>query len=116
MKKDRFDLEQAIMVAWSTCEDIDLIYHNTDNLSLNAKDADILQNQLLGLRYITELRFEKMWSVFEELIALQALEVPDPEADYHGVPDTEDAYNNEMEEYLAMKDGIESDSIWNSTE
>ena len=106
MKKDRFDLEQAIMVAWSTCEDIDLIYHNTDNLSLNAKDADILQNQLLGLRYITELRFEKMWSVFEELIALQALEVPD----------TEDAYNNEMEEYLAMKDGIESDSIWNSSD
>ena len=47
-----------------------------------------------------------MWSIFEELIALQALEVPD----------TEDAYNNEMEEYLAMKDGIESDSIWNSTE
>lgn len=69
MKKDRFDLEQAIMVAWSTCEDIDLIYHNTDNLELNAKDCDNLQNQLLGLKTITELRFEKMWSIFEELIS-----------------------------------------------
>lgn len=68
MKKDRFDLEQAIMVAWSTCEDIDLIYHNTDNLKLNAKDCDDLQNQLLGLKTITELRFEKLRSIFEELI------------------------------------------------
>ena len=57
------------MVAWSTCEDIDLIYHNTDNLELNAKDCDNLQNQLLGLKTITELRFEKMWSIFEELLS-----------------------------------------------
>ena len=72
-KYDRFDLEQAIMVAWNTCEDIDLIYHNTDNLDLNAKDCDNLQNQLLGLKYITELRFEKMWHIFEELIRHQKL-------------------------------------------
>ena len=58
MTKDRFDLEQAIMIAWSTCEDIDLIYHNTDNLSLNAKDADILQNQLLFMIYLDVLLFK----------------------------------------------------------
>ena len=44
MKKDRFDLEAALMHAWSTSEDIDLIYHNTDKLKLNAKDCDTLQN------------------------------------------------------------------------
>ena len=49
-KYDRFDLEQAIMVAWSTCEDIDLIYHNTDNLSLNAKDADILTKPIIRFK------------------------------------------------------------------
>ena len=38
MKKDRFDLETEIMAAWSTVEDIDLIFHNTDNLNLSAKD------------------------------------------------------------------------------
>jgi len=59
--KNRFDLEAAIMEAWTTCEDIDLVYHNTDNLELNAKDCDNLQNQLLGLRYIAELRFNKLW-------------------------------------------------------
>lgn len=66
--KDRFDLESVIMEAWSTCEDIDLIYHNTDNLKLNPKDCDELQNQLLGLRHITELRFRKLWETFESMI------------------------------------------------
>ncbi len=68
MAKNRFDLEAAIMEAWTTCEDIDLIYHNTDNLELNAKDCDNLQNQLLGLRYITDLRFNKLWSIFEYMV------------------------------------------------
>jgi len=56
------------MEAWSSCEDIDLIYHNTDKLNLNAKDCDELQNQLLGLKYITELRFNKLWDVFEYMV------------------------------------------------
>ena len=68
MKKDRFDLETAIMSAWNTSEDIDLIFHNTDNLELNAKDCDTLQNQLLALKYISDLRMSKVWNVFEELI------------------------------------------------
>ena len=69
MKKDRFDLETAIMSAWNTSEDIDLIYHNTDNLELNAKDCDNLQNQLLGLKHINDLRMDRVWNVFEELIS-----------------------------------------------
>ena len=68
MKKDRFDLEAALMNAWNTYEDIDLIYHNTDNLKLNAKDCDTLQNQLLGLKHINDLRMSRVWDVFEELI------------------------------------------------
>ena len=68
MKKDRFDLETAIMSAWNTSEDIDLIYHNTDNLELNAKDCDNLQNQLLGLKHINDLRMDRVWNVFKELI------------------------------------------------
>ena len=68
MTKDRFDLEAALMNAWNTSEDIDLIYHNTDNLKLNAKDCDTLQNQLLGLKHINDLRMSRVWDVFEELI------------------------------------------------
>tara|TARA_B110000902_G_scaffold171495_1_gene195177 strand:- start:159 stop:482 length:324 start_codon:yes stop_codon:yes gene_type:complete len=92
---DRFDLEQAIMNAWSTCDDIDLIYHNTDKLDLNAKDCDDLQNQLLGLRSIAELRFEKVWDIFESLVSTRKL----------------DTYNSseedvDIEEYLTMLHGL----------
>ena len=73
MVKDRFDLEQAIMQAQSTCDDIDLIYHYTDNLQLNARDCDNLQNQLLGLRYLNELRMNKVWDIFVGLIEQGAL-------------------------------------------
>lgn len=62
------ELEAAIMQAWTTTDDIDLIYHNTDNLKLDAKECDELQNQLLGLRNITELRFQKVLNIFEKLI------------------------------------------------
>jgi|TARA_B110000858_G_scaffold29865_1_gene32316 hypothetical protein len=99
-KYDRFDLEQAIMVAWNTCEDIDLIYHNTDNLNLNAKDCDNLQNQLLGLKHITELRFEKMWHIFEELIRRQKLEVS-----------SDPSYDTIDEEYMSMLNDIDKIKI-----
>ena len=66
--RDRFELESAIMEAWITCDDIALVLHNTDNLDLNAKDFDRLQNQLIGLMAISELRFEKLWHIMEELI------------------------------------------------
>lgn len=66
--RNRFDLEQDIMSAWNTVEDIDLIYHNTDKLKLSAKDCDKLQNQLLGLKYIAELRFERLFSTFEDCV------------------------------------------------
>jgi hypothetical protein len=69
MEADRFDLEAAIMEAWSTTEDIDLIYHNTDNLDLTPKDCDTLQNQLLGLKYIADLRFQKLWDTFESVLS-----------------------------------------------
>ena len=101
-KYDRFDLEQAIMVAWGTCEDIDLIYHNTDNLGLNAKDCDNLQNQLLGLRSITELRFEKVWHIFEELIKHQKLEVSSDEVHHHHPRDPA----GHDEEYMSMLNDV----------
>ena len=69
MKKDRFDLEAAIMEAWQTAEDISLIYHNTDNLDLTPRDCDAIQNQLLGLKSIADLRFQKLWDTFESLVS-----------------------------------------------
>jgi hypothetical protein len=66
--KNRFDLENDIMDAWQTVSDIDLIYHNTDNLKLSPADCDNLQNQLLGLKHITDLRFKKLINTFEDYV------------------------------------------------
>tara|TARA_B110000285_G_scaffold234910_1_gene313629 strand:- start:226 stop:450 length:225 start_codon:yes stop_codon:yes gene_type:complete len=68
MKKDRFDLESALMEAWHTSEDINLVFHSTDNLDIAGGDLDVLQNQLLGLKSLSDLRMARLWSVFEELI------------------------------------------------
>jgi hypothetical protein len=66
MSKDRFDLEQDIMMCWAMLDEIKLVYSNTDNLSLSSDDMDALQNQLLGLMSMGELKFNQLWKTFED--------------------------------------------------
>ena len=61
--KTRFDLEQDIMDCWTVVNDIDLFYHNSENLS-----EDDQMNFLLGLKTIYQVRFEKLFSTFEQLV------------------------------------------------
>ena len=65
MKKDRFDLEQDIMDAWHSQNDLDLIINNIENM-----DEDKMMNALIGLSQIMELRMAKVFNTFEELIKL----------------------------------------------
>jgi len=67
--KNRFDLEQEIMNCWSIVEDIDTVYH-AEHLYEN---TDEMQNALLGLKTLYELKFEKMWSTFEDCVKQQSL-------------------------------------------
>lgn len=59
---DRFDLEQEIMRCWNVTEDIQ---------NLIAEDEltpDQHQNYLLGLATIYEVKFQKLWNVFENCV------------------------------------------------
>jgi len=38
-------------------------------LDLTPKDCDMIQNQLLGLKYIADLRFQKLWDTFESVLS-----------------------------------------------
>jgi len=67
--KNRFDLEQEIMDCWGIVEDIDTIYH-AEPLYEN---TDEMQNALLGLKTLYQLKFEKMWSTFEDCVKQQSL-------------------------------------------
>lgn len=64
---DRFDLEQAIMVAWGTTEDIKLVWEYYYD-GKEPMTPDELANVLLGLQNLHHLRCQKMWDIFEQLI------------------------------------------------
>ena len=65
--KDRFDLEDAIMQAWQTVDDIRLV---TEEI-LDGKtplNEDEIANALIGLEYLHKFRCSKLFDIFEELL------------------------------------------------
>lgn len=60
---DRFDLEQQILECWKVTSDINLFYE-----SMEGMDEDRRMNYLLGLKEMYELKFNKMWDIFEQLV------------------------------------------------
>ena len=60
---DRFDLEQAIMSAWHTSDDLKSLYK-----SLERMDEDQVMSALDGLQIFADMRFEELWDTFEKCI------------------------------------------------
>tara|TARA_R110000765_G_scaffold141934_1_gene242986 strand:+ start:189 stop:467 length:279 start_codon:yes stop_codon:yes gene_type:complete len=64
--RDRFDLEEALMVLAQTSEDLDLI---TDRLiESDTSTTDAIANVLIGLSALHTYRFEKAYDIFEEML------------------------------------------------
>lgn len=64
---DRFDLEQSILKCWNVTDDIDMLYENICDRSPELT-TDEIANSLLGMKQLYELKFEKLFSQFEELV------------------------------------------------
>lgn len=62
---NRFDLEQQIQQCWNTKEDIDLLY---ESVLEDEFDKDKIANALLGISHLHELRSQKLFRSFEEMI------------------------------------------------
>ena len=62
--KTRFDLEQEIMSCWNITTDLDVVYH-AEHLY---DDENAMQNALLGLMSLYELKFAKLWDTFESCV------------------------------------------------
>lgn len=60
---NRFDLEEAIMNAWRTSDDIKALYTSAERM-----DEDQMMNALLGLEIFAEMRFNELWNTFEKCI------------------------------------------------
>lgn len=58
------DLEQEIMKAWHVVDDIQLLYENVMETDMSTDD---IVNTLLGLESIYNMRFQKVFSLFEEV-------------------------------------------------
>jgi hypothetical protein len=60
---DRYDLEQAIMVAWQTADDIDLLFkHHGD--APRPMTEDEVGNALLGIKVLHDMRMEKLMDTY----------------------------------------------------
>ena len=62
---DRFDLEQQIMACWDITSDIDTLCEGVLESDMT---TDQIANILLGMKQLYELKFDKMFRTFEELI------------------------------------------------
>jgi hypothetical protein len=63
----RFDLEQAIMEAWGTREDIKLVTDAKLNTA-HVDSEDDLANTLIGIEYLHNLRMQRVFDIFEHLV------------------------------------------------
>lgn len=72
--KDRFDLEQEMMNCWRVTDDIDAVAYFVGEVEMDAKDQDAILNMLLGMKQLYEVKFNMMFSTFEELVHAKQLD------------------------------------------
>lgn len=60
-----FDLEQQIMECWGVVDDIKTVY-SSEHLYEN---TDEMQNALLGLYTLYDLKFNQLFSLYEKFLA-----------------------------------------------
>jgi len=63
---DRFDLEQQILKCWNITEEIQLL--NEQVLENDELTKDQISNYLLGLSTIYEMKFEKLFDQFGQMV------------------------------------------------
>lgn len=61
----RFDLEEQIMECWNVVKDIETLYSIEDIRDL---DHDERMNILIGLSSLYQIKFERLFNTFEQLI------------------------------------------------
>lgn len=71
MKFDRFDFEQQLLDCWNITKDIKTVYEGICDSSPPMTD-DQTVNALMGLETLYELKFNKLWSMFENGVHQQS--------------------------------------------
>ncbi len=61
---DRFDLEQKIMEAWHTVDDLRVLVERSEYMN-----EDQMFSALHGLQIFADMRFDSLWNTFEQCIS-----------------------------------------------
>ena len=64
--KNRFDFEQEIMACWNIVEELKVLHEGVLERDLT---SDQVSNILLGLAEIYQLKFDILFSTFEQLVS-----------------------------------------------
>ena len=64
---NRFDLEEAMGEMLGTQNDIETMIYAIGDSPIKHSEDELL-NMLIGMKQLNETRYQKMWSIFEELI------------------------------------------------
>lgn len=67
--KDRFDLEQQILECWNVTNDIKHVTEYVLDAPLEPNREDKISNMLIGIEELYNLKFQKLFETFEQLIA-----------------------------------------------
>lgn len=59
---DRFDLEEQLLACWQVVDDIQILQKSYDKM-----DDDSRTNLLQGLVELYKLKFERVWSTYENM-------------------------------------------------
>ena len=76
---DRFDLEQQILEAWKVTDDIRTVLEH-------GGEEDMVEN-FNALARLSDIRFEKLWYIFEQMCAGRQFVSQQPEAEPSGQSD-----------------------------
>lgn len=60
--RDRFDLEEQLLACWQVVDDIQILQKSYDKM-----DDDSRTNLLQGLVELYKLKFERVWSTYENM-------------------------------------------------
>lgn len=73
MKFNRFDFEQQLLECWGVTKDIKTLCEAVCDRS-PAMTEDEIANVLIGLESLYELKFDKLWHMFENGVREQAID------------------------------------------
>ena len=72
MNFKRFDFEQQLLDCWNVTKDIKTVYEGVCDSSPPMTE-DQIANALMGLETLYELKFNKLWSMYENGVNQQSI-------------------------------------------